>query len=79
MAPGDIVRHDDIPVTSPAQTLVDLATELDSDLEIYFRRILRAAQLPTSSGRTSGWSSRRMAPLPPLVTTIAMLRRRIRF
>lgn len=97
LAPGDIVRHDDIPVTSPVQTLVDLATELDpmaleravndadkrdlidpealraelmrfrgypgirplrhlldklffrlsdSDLEIYFRRIVRAAQLP---------------------------------
>jgi very-short-patch-repair endonuclease len=98
LAPGDIVLHDDIPTTSPAQTLVDLATELDpvpleravndadkrdlidpealraelirfrgepgirplrhlldklffrlsdSDLEIYFRRIVSAAQLPT--------------------------------
>ncbi len=97
LAPGDIVRHDDIPATSPAQTLVDLATELDpvaleravndadkrdlidpealraelmrfrgdpgirplrrlldklffrlsdSDLEVYFRRIVKAAKLP---------------------------------
>jgi len=97
LAPGDLVLRDDIPVTSPAQTLVDLATELDplpleravndadkrdlidpealreelsrfrgqpgirplrnlldklffrlsdSELEIYFRRIVRAAQLP---------------------------------
>ncbi len=96
LAPGDIVLHDDISVTSPAQTLVDLATELgpvpleravndadkrdlidpealraelirfrgdpgirplrhlldklffrlsDSDLEIYFRRIVRAGKL----------------------------------
>lgn len=95
---ADLVRRDDIPVTSPVQTLVDLATELDpvaleravndadkrdlidpealredltrfdgnpgirplrhlldklffrlsdSDLEIYFRRIVRAAKLPT--------------------------------
>lgn len=94
---ADLVRRDDIPVTSPVQTLVDLATELDpvaleravndadkrdlidpealredltrfegnpgirplrhlldrlffrlsdSDLEIYFRRIVRAAKLP---------------------------------
>lgn len=93
----NIVRRDDIPVTSPIQTLVDLATELepipleravndadkrdlidpealrdeltrfrgesgvrplrllldklffqlsDSDLEIYFRRIVKAAKLP---------------------------------
>lgn len=93
----DILRRDDIPVTSPIQTLLDLATELDavpleravndadkrglvnsdalrgeldrfsgrpgvrplrhlldklffqlsdSDLEIYFRRIVRAAKLP---------------------------------
>ncbi len=93
----NILRHDDIPLTSPSQTLVDLATELDSvpldravndadkrglidpetlrgqlsqfggqpgvrplrllldklffrlsdsDLEIYFRRIVRAARLP---------------------------------
>jgi very-short-patch-repair endonuclease len=97
MAPEDIVVRDDIPVTSPVRTLVDLATELDplsleravndcdkrdlvdpealreqlvrfggepgirslrnlldklffrlsdSDLEIYFRRIVRAAELP---------------------------------
>jgi very-short-patch-repair endonuclease len=97
LGPGEIVRHDDIPATSPVQTLVDLATELspvaleravndadkrdlidpealreelirfrgepgvrplrhlldklffrlsDSDLEIYFRRIVRSAQLP---------------------------------
>lgn len=97
LSPEDIVRRDGIPVTSPAQTLVDLATELgpipleravndadkrdlvdpealreelvrftgkpgirplrhlldrlffrlsDSDLEIYFRRIVRAAKLP---------------------------------
>lgn len=97
LAPGDLVLRDDIPVTSPVQTLVDLATELDpipleravneadkrdlidpevlrdelvkfggrpgvrplrhlldrlffrlsdSDLEIYFRRIVRAAKLP---------------------------------
>lgn len=97
LAAGDIVLHDAIPVTSPAQTLVDLATELgpmrleravndadkrdlidpealreelarfggcpgvrplrhlldklffrlsDSDLEIYFRRIVRTAKLP---------------------------------
>lgn len=97
LAARAIVLHDDIPVTSPAQTLVDLATELDSvaleravndadkrdlinpeglredlvhfggnpgvrplrhlldrlffrlsdsDLEIYFRRIVRAARLP---------------------------------
>jgi very-short-patch-repair endonuclease len=96
LAPDDLVVRDDIPVTSPAQTLVDLATELDpvaleravndadkrdlidpealrkdlirfggdpgvrplrqlldklffrlsdSDLEIYFRRIVRAARL----------------------------------
>lgn len=93
----DILRRDDIPLTSPSQTLLDLATELDpvpleravndadkrdlidpealrdelvrlqgepgvrplrhlldklffrlsdSDLEIYFRRIVRSAQLP---------------------------------
>lgn len=93
----DILRHDDIPVTSPTQTLLDLATELDpipleravndadkrglidpetlrdqlvryrgqpgvrplrhlldklffqlsdSDLEIYFRRLVKAAKLP---------------------------------
>jgi very-short-patch-repair endonuclease len=93
----DVLRRDDIPVTSPIQTLVDLATELDaislersvndadkrglidtealreqlgryggqpgvrplrllldklffrlsdSDLEIYFRRIVRGAKLP---------------------------------
>jgi very-short-patch-repair endonuclease len=93
----DILRRDDIPTTSPSQTLLDLATELDpvpleravndadkrglidpealretlvryrgqpgvrslrhlldklffqlsdSDLEIYFRRIVRAAKLP---------------------------------
>lgn len=98
LGPDAIVRHDGIPVTSPAQTLVDLATELDtvaleravndadkrdlidpevlrevvirfrgepgvrplrrlldklffrlsdSDLEIYFRRIVSAAELPT--------------------------------
>jgi len=29
LEPGDIVLHDDIPATSPAQTLVDLATQLD--------------------------------------------------
>lgn len=97
LAPGDIVLQEDIPVTSPAQTLVDLAIELDpvpleravndadkrdlidpealredltrfggepgvrplrrlldrlffrlsdSELEIYFRRIIRAARLP---------------------------------
>jgi len=97
LALGDIVLRDDIPVTAPAQTLVDLATELDSvaleravndadkrnlidpealredlarfggkpgvrplrhlldrlffrlsdsDLEIYFRRIVRTAKLP---------------------------------
>jgi very-short-patch-repair endonuclease/predicted transcriptional regulator of viral defense system len=97
LAIEDIVLRDDIPVTSPAQTLVDLATELDSialeravndadkrdlidpealredlgrfggepgirllrhlldklffrlsdsDLEVYFRRIVRAANLP---------------------------------
>jgi len=97
LAPGDLVLRDDIPVTSPVQTLVDLATELDrvaleravndadkrdlidpealrkdltrfggdpgirplrhlldklffrlsdSDLEIYFRRIVRAAKIP---------------------------------
>lgn len=97
LAGENIVLRDDIPVTSPAQTLVDLATELDpvaleravnnadkrdlidpealrenlgrfrgepgirplwhlldklffrlsdSDLEIYFRRIVRAANLP---------------------------------
>ncbi len=97
LAIEDIVLRDDIPVTSPARTLVDLATELDpvaleravndadkrdlidpealredlslfagepgirllrrlldklffrlsdSDLEIYFRRIVRAASLP---------------------------------
>lgn len=97
LAPSDIVLRDDIPVTSPVQTLVDLATKLnlvtleravndadkrdlidpealraelmrfggypgirplrhlldklffqlsDSDLEIYFRRIVRAAKLP---------------------------------
>jgi very-short-patch-repair endonuclease len=97
LPPGDIVFRDDIPVTSPAQTLVDLATELDrvaleravndadkrdlidpealrtelirfgsepgirplrqlldrlffrlsdSDLEIYFRRIVSGAKLP---------------------------------
>jgi very-short-patch-repair endonuclease len=94
---GDIVRRDGIPTTSPSQTLLDLATELDplpleravndadkrglidpealreelvrfggergvrplrrlldklffqlsdSDLEIYFRRVVRAARLP---------------------------------
>jgi very-short-patch-repair endonuclease len=98
MAAQDILVHDDIPVTSPARTLVDLATELaptpleraindadkhdlidpetlrkeldrfrgepgvqalrrlldklsfrlsDSDLEIYFRRIVSASRLPT--------------------------------
>jgi very-short-patch-repair endonuclease len=97
LAPRDILLRDDIPATSPVQTLVDLATELDptaleravndadkrdlidpealraeltrfsgapgirplrqlldklffrlsdSDLEVYFRRIVRAAQLP---------------------------------
>ncbi|HEX5592246.1 MAG TPA: DUF559 domain-containing protein [Solirubrobacterales bacterium] len=97
LAPGDLMLRDDVPVTSPAQTLVDLATELDpvaleravndadkrdlidpeslrknlprfsgcpgirplrhlldklffqlsdSDLEIYFRRIVTAANLP---------------------------------
>lgn len=97
LAHGDLMLRDDIPVTSPAQTLVDLATELDpvaleravndadkrdlidpealrkdlprfsgcpgirplrrlldklffqlsdSDLEIYFRRIVTAASLP---------------------------------
>jgi very-short-patch-repair endonuclease len=30
LAPADIVIRDDIPVTSPPQTLVDLATELDA-------------------------------------------------
>jgi very-short-patch-repair endonuclease len=97
LAPDDIVLRDDMPVTSPVQTLIDLATELDrialeravndadkrdlidpealredltrfggepgvrplrhlldrlffrlsdSDLEIYFRRIVSAAKLP---------------------------------
>lgn len=97
LAPSDLVLRDDILVTAPAQTLVDLGTELDpvpleravndadkrdlidpealrddltrfggqpgvrplrhlldklffrlsdSDLEIYFRRIVRAAKLP---------------------------------
>jgi len=97
LSPGEIVLRDDIPVTSPVQTLVDLATELDtvfleravndadkrdlidpealreelarfggepgirplrhlldklffrlsdSELEIYFRRIVRGASLP---------------------------------
>jgi very-short-patch-repair endonuclease len=97
LAPADLLVRDDIPVTSPVQTLVDLATELDpialeravndadkhdlidpealrgglprfsstpgirplrhlldklffqlsdSDLEIYFRRIVKAASLP---------------------------------
>lgn len=97
LAPDDLVLWDDIPVTSPVQTLVDLAAELDSvaleravndadkrdlidpealgeelvrfggnpgirplrhlldklffrlsdsDLEIYFRRIVRAARIP---------------------------------
>jgi very-short-patch-repair endonuclease len=97
LAPDRFVLRDDIPVTAPAQTLVDLATELDSialeravneadkrnlidpealredltrfggepgvrplrhlldklffrlsdsDLEIYFRRIVKTAQLP---------------------------------
>jgi len=97
LAPGDLVLRDEIPVTSPSQTLVDLATELDpvrleravndadkrdlidpealredltryggepgvrplrhlldklffrlsdSELEIYFRRIVRTAKLP---------------------------------
>lgn len=97
LQPEDILRRDDIPTTSPSQTLLDLATELDpvpleravndadkrglidpealreqlvryggqpgvrplrhlldelffqlsdSDLEIYFRRIVKAAQLP---------------------------------
>lgn len=97
MSPQDIMVHDDIPVTSPARTLVDQATELgataleravnnadkrdlidpeslreelarfkgepgvkalrqlldklsfrlsDSDLEIYFRRIVTASKLP---------------------------------
>jgi very-short-patch-repair endonuclease len=97
LSPKDIVRRDDIPVTSPVQTLIDLATELepvpleravndadkrdlidpkalreelvrfgdepgirplrhlldklffrlsDSELEIYFRRIVRGANLP---------------------------------
>jgi very-short-patch-repair endonuclease len=97
LAPDDVVLRDDIPVTSPVQTLVDLATELhpvaleravndadkrdlidpeslrkdlsrfsgepgiralrhlldklffrlsDSDLEIYFRRIVKAASIP---------------------------------
>jgi very-short-patch-repair endonuclease len=104
----DILRRDDIPATSPVQTLVDLATELgslaleravndadkrglvdpealreeldrfsgepgvrplrhlldklffrlsDSDLEIYFRRIVKAAKLPTplSKQRVNGF------------------------
>lgn len=104
----DIMRRDDIPVTSPVQTLVDLATELgsldleravndadkrglidpealreelhrfsgepgvrslrhlldklffrlsDSDLEIYFRRIVKAAKLPIplSKQRVNGF------------------------
>jgi very-short-patch-repair endonuclease len=97
LSPHDVLRRDDIPVTSPVQTLVDLATELDqipleravneadkrdlvdpealreelvrfsgvpgvrplrhlldklffrlsdSELEIYFRRIVRQAKLP---------------------------------
>jgi very-short-patch-repair endonuclease len=97
LAPADILIRDDIPLASPARTLVDLATELDpialeravnnadkrdlvdpealrdglarfagqpgvrplrllldklffrlsdSDLEIYFRRIVRSAKLP---------------------------------
>jgi very-short-patch-repair endonuclease len=97
LAPDDLVIREDIPVTSPVQTLVDLATELDvvaleravndadkrdlvdpetlredlirfggdpgirslrhlldklffrlsdSDLEIYFRRIVKGAMLP---------------------------------
>jgi len=108
LAPDDIVLRDDIPVTSPVQTLVDLATELDavsleravnnadkrdlidpqalredlerfggspgvrplrqlldrlffrlsdSDLEIYFRRIVRAARLsiPLTKQRVNGF------------------------
>lgn len=104
----DIVRRDDIPATSPVQTLIDLATELgsvaleravndadkrglvdpealreelnrfsgepgvrplrhlldklffrlsDSDLEIYFRRIVKAAKLsiPLSKQRVKGF------------------------
>jgi very-short-patch-repair endonuclease len=97
LAPDDLVLREDIPVTSPARTLVDLATELDlvaleravndadkrdlidpealredlprfsgapgirplrhlldklffrlsdSDLEIYFRRIIKSSELP---------------------------------
>lgn len=97
LSPRDVLARDDIPVTSPIQTLLDLATDLeplaleravnnadkrdlidpealrdelvrfqgeagirplrllldklffrlsDSDLEIYFRRIVRGAQLP---------------------------------
>lgn len=97
LSPEDVVLRDDIPVTSPVRTLVDLATDIDpvrleravndadkrdlvdpgalreelvrfggepgirplrhlldrlffrlsdSDLEIYFRRIVRAAKLP---------------------------------
>jgi very-short-patch-repair endonuclease len=97
LSPGEIVLREDIPVTSPVQTLVDLATELDpllleravnnadkrdlidpealrkelvrfggepgirplrhlldklffrlsdSELEIYFRRLVRGAELP---------------------------------
>jgi very-short-patch-repair endonuclease len=105
---GDILRCDDIPVTSPTQTLVDLATELnpvpleravndadkrglidpealreqldrfsgqpgvrplrhlldklffqlsDSDLEIYFRRLVKAAKLsmPLSKQRVNSF------------------------
>lgn len=108
MSAQDIVLRDDIPVTSPARTLVDLATELspmaleravndadkrdlvdperlreelirfsrqpgvrslrqlldklffqlsDSDLEIYFRRIMKATKLPMplSKQRVNGF------------------------
>jgi len=108
LTPEEIVLRDDIPVTSPVQTLVDLATELDpipleravndadkrdlvdpealreelvrfrgepgvrplrhlldklffrlsdSDLEIYFRRIVRGAKLPLpqSKQRVNGF------------------------
>jgi hypothetical protein len=125
LRPEEILRRDDIPVTSPVQTLIDLAVELDSipleravnevdkrglidpetlreelarfsgepgvrplrllldklffrlsdsDLEIYFRRIVKRASLPprsansastatrsTSSGPSWDWSWRRTA------------------
>jgi hypothetical protein len=109
LEPAVFVLRDDIPVTTPVQTLVDLATELDSvaveravndadkrslidpeslreelthfggepgvrplrhlldklffrlsdsDLEIYFRRIVKAAKLPVVSAPSSSRRSR---------------------